>query len=339
MIIILRTNATKSQVDHVIKKVEELGLKPVVSEGVERTIIGVIGNESKLRVQPLEAYPGVDRVMAVQKPYKLVSREFNPKDMVIPVGGGVEIGGKKVVVMAGPCTVESEEGLLRIANIVKARGATVLRGGAYKPRTSPYDFQGLGEKGLECLSKVKSETGLLICTEIMDVRDMPLFEKHADIIQIGARNMQNFNLLKEVGKAKGKTVLLKRGMANTIKDFLMAAEYIASQGNTNVVLCERGIRTFEDSVRFTLDVSAIPVVKSLSCLPIIVDPSHAAGKRHIVPGLAKAAVAAGADGIIVEVHDKPEEAVCDGAQALLPDMFEHLMKELKGLAQAVGRDL
>lgn len=334
----MKSGATPKQIDHVLEKVKSLGLKTMVSQGVERTVIGVIGNEAQIRVQPLEAFPGVENVLPVQTPYKMVSREFSQKNTVVDLGGGVKVGGKKIVVMAGPCTVETEERLLRIAKTVQASGASVLRGGAFKPRTSPYDFQGLGEQGLEYLETARKKTGMLIVTEIMDLRDLPIFERVADVIQIGARNMQNFNLLKEVGRSK-KPVLLKRGMANTIKDFLMAAEYIFAHGNHKVILCERGIRTFEDATRFTLDISAVPVIKSLSHLPIMIDPSHPAGKRLFVPALAKAAVAAGADGLIVEVHDNPEEAVCDGPQSLLPDQFHELMAELKRIAHAIGREI
>jgi 3-deoxy-7-phosphoheptulonate synthase len=338
LIIVMKSGVTQQQIDHVLEKVKSLGLKPMVSQGIERTIIGVIGNEAELRVQPLEAFPGVERVMPVQTPYKMVSREFSQKDTVIPLGKGVEIGGRRIVVMAGPCTVETDERIVRIARLVQKAGAQLLRGGAYKPRTSPYDFQGLGEKGLEYLDHARHETGMLVVTELMDTRDLPLFEKYADVIQIGARNMQNFNLLKEVGKSK-KPVLLKRGMANTIKDLLLAAEYVFTHGNHSVMLCERGIRTFEDTTRFTLDIGAIPVLKSLSHLPVVIDPSHPAGKRAYVPALAKAAVAAGADGLIIEVHDNPEEAVCDGPQALTPDMFTQLMGDLRKIAQAIGREI
>jgi len=338
MIIVLRPEATKKEIDHIIDKVKKLGLKPMVSKGVERTIIGVIGEEDILRVQPLEAYPGVEKVMPILKPYKLVSREFKQEDTIIKVDKGVEIGGKKIVVMAGPCSVENKALLLRIAKSVKKSGAVMLRGGAFKPRTSPYSFQGLGEEGLEYLKETKKMTGLPIVTELMDPRDMPLLEKYADVIQIGARNMQNFNLLKEVGHSK-KPVLLKRGISSTIKELLMSAEYILSEGNFNVVLCERGIRTFEDHTRFTLDVSAVPIIKSLSHLPVIVDPSHATGKWGLVSPCAKAAVAAGADGLLIEVHPNPEEALSDGAQSLLPEKFDNLMKELKKIAEAVGREL
>lgn len=338
MIIVLRPNATQKEVDHIIEKVKKLGLKPMVSKGVERTIIGVIGEEDIIRIQPLEVYPGVEKVMPILKPYKLVSRDFKPEDTIVDVGGGVKIGGKKIVVMAGPCSVENEMLLVKIAKGVKDAGAVILRGGAFKPRTSPYAFQGLGEEGLKFLKEAKKITGLPIVTEIMDVRDMALIEKYTDIIQIGARNMQNFNLLKEVGQSK-KPVLLKRGMSATIKEMLMSAEYILSEGNFNVILCERGIRTFEDHTRFTLDISAIPIIKQLSHLPVVADPSHATGKWGLVPPCAKAAVAAGADGLIIEVHPNPEEALSDGAQSLLPEKFAELMKDVAKVAKAVGREL
>ena len=338
MIIVLKPKATQKEIDHIIEKVKKLGLKPMVSKGVERTIIGVIGEEDIIRVQPLEVYPGVEKVMSILKPYKLVSRDFKPEYSIIDIGNGIKVGGKKVVVMAGPCSVENESLLLKIAESVKKSGALVLRGGAFKPRTSPYSFQGLGEEGLKFLKEAKKKTGLLIVTELMDPRHMPLVEKYADVIQIGARNMQNFNLLKEVGQSK-KPVLLKRGMSSTIKDLLMSAEYILSEGNFNVILCERGIRTFEDHTRFTLDISAVPVIKNLSHLPVIVDPSHATGKWGLVSPCAKAAIAAGADGLLIEVHPSPEDALSDGTQSLLPEKFDGLMRDLKKVAQAVGREL
>jgi len=338
MIIILKPRTTETQITHILDKLKELKLKPTVSKGIERTIIGVIGDEAKLRLQPLEAYAGVEKVMAVQTPFKMVSREFHNESSVIKLGRKIVIGGKKVVVMAGPCTIETRERLLRLAKIAKKEGASVLRGGAFKPRTSPYDFQGLGETGLKYLAEARRKTGLLSVTEMMDVRDLPLFEKYADIIQIGARNMQNYNLLKEVGRSH-KPVLLKRGMANTIQEFLMAAEYIYAQGNHSVILCERGMRSFENTTRFSLDIGAIPVLKAKTHLPVVVDPSHPAGNRTYVPAIARAGVAAGADGIIVEIHDKPEEAVCDGPQALLPEMFAELMVQLKKIARAIGRDI
>ena len=338
MIIVLQKNATESQIKHIVKSVKELGLKPMISKGVERTIIGVIGPEDKLRATPLEVYPGVEKVIPVLKPYKLVSREFKPQGSVIDVGKGVKIGGKKIQIIAGPCAVENHALLLDIAKEVKKCGATILRGGAFKPRTSPYSFQGLGEEGLKILQDVSKKTGLLICTELMDPRDMAVIERYTDIIQIGARNMQNFNLLKEVGLSN-KPVLLKRGMSCTIKEWLMSAEYILSNGNFNVILCERGIRTFESETRFTLDINAVPVAKKLTHLPVIVDPSHATGHWDLVPAASKAAIAAGADGLIVEVHTKPEQAQSDGAQSLVPENFANMMKELKAIAKVVGRDL
>lgn len=338
MIIVLRPDATKKQLDHLLEKVKKLGLKPWVSKGKERTIVGVIGKEDVIRVQPLEVFPGVEKVLQILKPYKLASRDFKKEPSVIDAGGGVKVGSKKLVVMAGPCSVENEKLLIDIARKVKKAGATVLRGGAFKPRTSPYAFQGLGAQGLKYLAEARKETGLRIITELMDIRDLDIVLKYADIIQIGARNMQNFNLLKEVGKTK-KPVLLKRGMANTIKELLMSAEYILSEGNFNVILCERGIRTFEDATRFTLDIAAVPVIKNLTHLPVIVDPSHATGKWGLVGPCAKAGIAAGADGLIIEVHPKPEEAMSDGEQSLLPENFEKLMVELKKIAKAVDREI
>lgn len=338
MIIVLRPDATEAQVNHIIDRVKKLGLTPHVSKGTERTIIGVIGPEDVLRVTPLEVFPGVETVMPVLAPYKLVSREFKKEPSVIDLGKGVKIGGEKLIVMAGPCAIENMETLFEVAKEVKKAGACVLRGGAFKPRTSPYTFQGLGEEGLKYLKKAGDELGLVTVTEVMDTRDVALVAKYADVLQIGARNMQNFNLLKEVGLTK-KPVLLKRGLSSTIKELLMSAEYILAGGNFNVVLCERGIRTFEDSTRNTLDISAVPVVKQLSHLPIIIDPSHAAGKWGLVTPLARAAVAVGADGLIIEVHSHPEDAVSDGVQSLLPLNFSNLMQDLKTLAKAVGREI
>ena len=337
MIIVLKPEATESQVKHIVSKVKALGLKPMISRGIERTIIGVIGEEDLLRVQPMEVFPGVEKVMPILSPYKLVSREFKPADTIVDVGG-IKIGGNRIVVMAGPCAVENFDLLYSIARSVKKGGAVILRGGAFKPRTSPYSFQGLGEEGLKYLVEVKKRTGLPVATELMDVRDLDIVERHADIIQIGARNMQNFDLLKEVGRSK-KPVLLKRGMAASIKDWLLSAEYILQNGNFNVILCERGIRTFETETRFTQDLSSIPVIKSLSHLPVVVDPSHAVGRWGLVPPMAKAAVACGADGLLIEVHSKPEEALCDGPQAMLPEKFSKLMTELRRIAKAVGREM
>jgi len=338
MIIVLKPDVTEEQINHIIEKIKKLGLTPHLSKGVERTIIGVIGPEDILRVTPLEVFPGVEKVMPVLAPYKLVSREFKKEDSIIDLGKGIKIGGQKIVVMAGPCAIESLELLRQIAKEIKKAGAVVLRGGAFKPRTSPYSFQGLGEEGLKYLKEVGEELNLPTITEVMDPRDVELVSRYADILQVGCRNMQNFNLLKEIGKIN-KPVLLKRGMSSTIKEWLMSAEYILAGGNFNVILCERGIRTFEDFTRNTLDISAVPIVKQLSHLPIIVDPSHAAGKWGLVPSLSKAAVASGVDGLIIEVHPNPEEAVSDGAQSLIPEKFFDLMQELKKVAEAVGRQI
>lgn len=337
MIIVLKKDITEKQIKHIVEKLKKLGLKPMISRGVERTIIGAIGEEDILRAQPLEVIPGVEKVMPVMSPYKLVSREFKPVKTVVSVGG-VKIGGKDITVMAGPCSVENYDLLLNIAKAVKKAGAAILRGGAFKPRTSPYAFQGLGEEGLKYLHQAGKAVGMPVVTELMDIRDMELVERYSDMIQIGARNMQNFNLLKEAGLSR-KPVLLKRGMMSTVKEWLMSAEYILSNGNFNVVLCERGIRTFEDATRFTMDISSIPVVKRLSHLPVIADPSHATGAWGLVSPVAKAAVACGCDGLIVEVHTNPEEALSDGNQSLMPARFNAMMQELKKIARAVERDI
>lgn len=338
MIIVLRPDATKKQIDYIIKRTKKLGLKAHISKGVERTIIGLIGPEDVLRVTPLEVFPGVEKVMPVLKEYKLVSREFKQEDTVIKLRNGIKIGSDRIIVMAGPCAVEKKELLLDIGRKVKEAGATVLRGGAFKPRTSPYSFQGLGEKGLKYLQEAGKKLDMATITEVMDTRDVLLVAKYADILQIGARNMQNFNLLKEVGQTK-KPVVLKRGMNSTIKEWLMSAEYILAGGNFNVILCERGIRTFEDMTRNTLDIIAVPIVKQLSHLPVIVDPSHATGKWGLVSPASKAAVVAGCDGLLIEVHTKPEEALSDGQQSLMPDNFKDLMQELSILSKAIGRSI
>jgi 3-deoxy-7-phosphoheptulonate synthase len=337
MIIVLKPHATEAEVAQVIRKIESFGLAAHISKGTERTIIGAIGDERVLQEGQLEAFPFVEKVLPVLKPYKLASREFRPEGSVVNVGG-VLVGGRRVVVMAGPCAVEGREALMETARSVKAAGGHILRGGAYKPRTSPYTFQGLGEEGLKYLAEAKRETGLPIVTELMDTREASVVCEYADLIQIGARNMQNFKLLKEVG-SRQKPVLLKRGMSSTVKELLLAAEYVMSEGNYDVILCERGIRTFEDATRNTLDLSVVPLIKQLSHLPVIVDPSHATGKWDLVPPMALAAVAAGADGIMVEVHPRPEEALSDGPQALLPSTFAKLMHDLGTLASAVGRTL
>ena len=335
MIIVFKPGATEQDIDHVADRLRELGLKSQMSRGEERTIIGVIGDERLLDNQPLSVFPGVESVTPILAPWKLVSREFQPHDSVITVDG-IAIGGNRITVMAGPCAVEKLEVTVGIAHAVKAAGGAILRGGAYKPRTSPYSFQGLGREGLDFLVEAKKQTGMPVVSEILDPRDTDVFLEKADIIQIGARNMQNFELLKEVG-AYDKPVLLKRGLSATIKEWLLSAEYIMSRGNQHVMLCERGIRTFETQYRNVLDLSAVPTLKALSHLPVIVDPSHATGKWNLVAPMAKAAVAAGADGLLIEVHSNPECALCDGEESLKPHRFETLMKDLKVLAQAVGR--
>lgn len=335
MIIVLKRDATQEEIDHVVEKIKVTGLAVHISKGKERTIIGVIGDEALLSSIPLEALPGVENVMPILKPYKLVSREFSKENTVIDVMG-VRIGDTEIQVIAGPCSVESRDSLIECARQVQASGARVLRGGAFKPRTSPYDFQGLGADGLKFLSEARKATGMPIVSELMDPRDTELFAEYVDIIQIGARNMQNFRLLTEVGKTK-KPVLLKRGLSATIKEFLMSAEYIAAQGNSRIILCERGIRTFETSTRNTLDLSAVPVLKEETHLPVFVDPSHSAGRWGLVAPLARAAVAVGADGLMIEVHPDPENALCDGAQSLKPSKFAALMDELRKVAVAVGR--
>ncbi len=334
----MKPAATPEEIHHLCEKVKELGLTPHVSRGVERTIIGVIGEEDKIRVKPLEAYPGVDSVVPILRPYKLASRDFKPEPTQIELRDGTTIGGKKVVVMAGPCSVENREMMFQIAKHVKASGATFLRGGAFKPRTSPYSFQGLGEEGLKYLREAADEHGLLMVTEVMDTRTVELVSQYADMLQIGARNMQNFDLLKECGQSK-KPVLLKRGLSATISELLLSAEYLLAKGNFKVALCERGIRTFETATRNTIDINAIPVLKHETHLPVIIDPSHGTGKWEYVAPIARAAIAAGADGLMIEVHNNPEEAMSDGQQSLLPAKFDRMMKDLRPIAQAVGREL
>jgi 3-deoxy-7-phosphoheptulonate synthase len=339
-IIVLKPGATEEELRHIVKKLESRGLQANISKGTERTIVGVIGDTSKITEEEensIRVMPGVEEVMRILKPYKLASRDFRAEDTVINVKGNI-IGGRKIQVIAGPCAVENRTILLSIAGKVKDAGASFIRGGAFKPRTSPYSFQGLGEEGLKYLAAARKKTGLPVVTELMDPRDIEVISKYADIIQIGARNMQNFRLLLEVGTAR-KPVLLKRGLSATIKEWLMAAEYIMSKGNQNVILCERGIRTFETATRNTLDLSAVPVLKKLTHLPVFVDPSHGVGKWDLVAPMSKAAVAAGADGLVIEVHTKPEEALSDGEQSLKPDDFKKLIKELKPIAAAVGREI
>lgn len=339
MIIVMKPGASDGEINHVIEKLKKLGFGIHLSKGVEQSIIGAIGDKTSLQVETISLLPGVSKIVPVRKPYKLVSREFHPLDSFVEIDGKFKIGsGNPIAVIAGPCSVENRDQIIETAVAVKNAGAVALRGGAFKPRTSPYSFQGLGEEGLKLLNEAKKQTGLPICTEVMDTKDVELIAKYSDIIQIGARNMQNFMLLKEVGKTR-KPVLLKRGLSATIEELLMSAEYIMSEGNSNVILCERGIRTFETYTRNTLDLSAIPVIKELSHLPVVIDPSHAVGKWSLVPSMSKASVAAGADGLIIEVYPRPEEALSDGAQSLTPDNFAKLMVELKKVAEAVGRSL
>jgi 3-deoxy-7-phosphoheptulonate synthase len=337
MIIVVRPDATEGQIQHIVERVRELGFTPHYSRGEQRTIIGVIGDESKPQTEMLAAIPGIEQVLPILKPFKLASRELHADDTVVQVGS-VRIGGGALAMIAGPCAVESYEGLTAIAGRVRKAGANILRGGAFKPRTSPYSFQGLGVEGLRILRQVGNDLGMPVVTEVMDPRQIGIVCEFADMIQIGARNMQNFDLLKELGQAP-LPVLLKRGMSATVKDLLMSAEYILSSGNRNVVLCERGVRSFEDSTRNMLDMSAVPNVKNQSHLPIIVDPSHATGRPDLIPAMARASVAAGADGVHVEVHDCPEKALSDGPQALLPDLYDGLMKDLRKLAKAVGKTI
>jgi 3-deoxy-7-phosphoheptulonate synthase len=340
MIIILAPSATESDLRELINNLKERGYGVHVSKGVEKTIVGVIGAHDDVKpvlAEQLSSLGYVERVVPILKPYKVVSREFHPDKSVVRVGD-VEIGGLRVVVMAGPCSVESEEQTVEVAKAVKAAGASILRGGAFKPSTSPYSFQGLGEDALKILSTAREATGMPIITEVMDTRDVELVARYADILQIGTRNMTNFSLLQEVGRIK-KPVMLKRGMSSTIEEWLQAAEYIANRGNYDIILCERGIRTFETYTRNTFDVSSIPAVLGLSHLPIIGDPSHGTGRYFLVAPVAKAAIAAGADGIMVEVHPHPEKALKDGAQSLTPENFSTLMRELSAIAKAVGREL
>jgi 3-deoxy-7-phosphoheptulonate synthase len=335
MIIVLRPSSTQEQIDHILERIEQLGFKPHLSRGELRTIIGVIGDENKLQAEPLAAIPGVEQVLPILKPFKLASRDFKAADTIVNVGA-VPIGGRSLAMIAGPCAVESAEVLDAIACAVKKAGANILRGGAFKPRTSPYSFQGLGEEGLRILRDIGHKHDMPVVTEVMDPRQVGLVDRFADMVQIGARNMQNFDLLREVGQTK-KPVLLKRGMSATVKDLLMSAEYILAAGNSRVVLCERGVRSFEDSTRNMLDLSAVPNVKGQSHLPIIVDPSHATGRPDLIPSLARAAVAAGADGVHVEVHTCPEKALSDGPQALLPHQYAELMADIRRLMQVVGK--
>lgn len=337
MIIVLKPHPTAEVIAHVLERIEALGFTPHLSQGVSRTIIGVIGDEDKLQAEPLEAIDGVEQVVPILKPYKLASREFHDEESVFEIKG-IKVGGGHLAMIAGPCAIEGEAVLNEIAEKVRDAGANILRGGAFKPRTSPYSFQGLGEDGLKMLRAAGERFGMPVVTEVMDPRQVELVERYADIFQIGARNMQNFDLLKEVGKTR-IPVLLKRGMSATVKDLLMSAEYVLAQGNREVILCERGVRTFEDSTRNTLDLSIVPNAKGLSHLPIIVDPSHATGRPDLIPAMARAGIAAGADGIHIEVHSCPEQALSDGPQALRPEPYAKLMQELRQFAELMGKTI
>ena len=337
MIVVMRVGCSQDEISGVTKRIEDIGLKAHISQGVEHTVIGVLGQVFPELRDTLEVLPGVDQIIPVSQPYKLASREFHPQDTIVELNG-LTIGGNEIVVMAGPCAVESEEQLLATAQAVKAAGATVLRGGVFKPRTSPYQFRGLGESGLGILAQVGKETQMPIISEVMAPNDVDLVAQHVDILQIGARNMQNFILLDEVGKTN-KPVLLKRHFAASIQEWLLAAEYIMAQGNEQVILCERGIRTFETYTRNTMDLSAIPIIEKVSHLPIIADPSHATGKWYLVPPLALAAVAAGADGLLIEVHPNPDTALVDGPQSLTFDNFRLLMSRLRLIAEAMNRKI
>ena len=335
----MEANTDQKHIDEVIKKIKSLGYSPHIIKGIERTIIGAVGDErEKTRLQSLESMAGVESVVPILKPHKLASRQVRTEGSTISVNKNVKVGAKEFIVMAGPCSVESEKQIVETAKAVKASGAKVLRGGAFKPRTSPYSFQGLEEEGLKLLALAREETGLPFVTEVMNPREVDLVAKYTDVIQIGARNVQNFSLLKEIGRLK-KPILLKRGMMTTIQEFLMSAEYVMSEGNHQVILCERGIRTFETATRNTLDISCIPVLKNETHLPIIIDPSHATGHWQFINPMSKASAAAGADGLMIEVHIKPEESFSDGAQTLKPSKFDRLMKELRPFVEAAGKAL
>lgn len=338
MIIVLKPGCTDGQLTHICEKLEEMGFRHEVSRGIKRTLVGVIGEEDQLRNAPLKAIPGVEEVMSVLKPFKLASREFHEEPSVIDLAHGVKVGGGYLMMIAGPCAIEGEELLHEIGTKVKAAGANVLRGGAFKPRTSPYSFQGMGEEGLQILRRVGDELQMPVVTEVMDPRQVELVNEYTDIFQIGARNMQNFNLLNEVGQTN-RPVLLKRGMSATIQDLLMSAEYILSNGNMKVILCERGIRSFDSSTRNLLDLAAVPNLQGLSHLPVVVDPSHATGRPDLIPPMALASVAAGADGVHIEVHSCPEKATSDGAQALLPEQFAEVAQQMAALAKLLNKTI
>jgi 3-deoxy-7-phosphoheptulonate synthase len=337
MIVVMKANATRGQIVNVTARIEGMGCQAHISEGQERTIIGIIGNGRPLDREQLERLDGVDRAVPVLRPFKLSSRDFHPQDTVVPING-VTVGGKKLMIVAGPCAVEDEAQILAAARAVRDAGAHMLRGGAFKPRSSPYSFQGLGEEGLKLLALAREETGLPVVTEVIAPEQVSLVAAYADVLQIGARNMQNYALLHAVGESQ-RPVLLKRGMMSTVEELLMSAEYILSHGNDRIILCERGIRTFEKYTRNTLDINAVPLLKQLTHLPVVVDPSHATGKWELVAATSRAAVAAGADGLIVEVHPHPEQALSDGAQSLKPEVFQRLMEQVRAVAGAVGREL
>jgi 3-deoxy-7-phosphoheptulonate synthase len=340
MIVVMNQGATQEQIKHVTGLVKEMGLREHVIQGTERTVIACIGNDRLKDKSRLESAPAVDKVVPILAPYKMASREVQKERTVVSLGGrlGGAIGGKKVGIIAGPCSVESEKQLLEVAREVKALGAVALRGGAFKPRTSPYAFQGLGEKGLEILALAREETGLGVVTEVMAVDQVALVAKYADVLQVGARNMQNFNLLNAVGESR-KPVLLKRGLSSTLEEFLLAAEYVMSKGNPNVILCERGIRTYEEYVRNTLALAAVPELHRVSHLPVVVDPSQGTGKSHLVDAMCRASIAADADGLIIEVHDDPEHAMTDGAQSITPEQFRTMMASIRKIALAVDREV
>ncbi len=338
MVVVMQEGATEAQIQSAINKLMEMGFDIHRSTGARQTVLGAVGSIVDFDTRNIELLEGVAEVVRISAPYKLASRHFRPEGSVVQLGKGVAVGGEQIIMMAGPCSVESPEQIETVAAFVAKHGAKVLRGGAFKPRTSPYSFQGLGLKGLEMLRSAADAHGLLLVSEVMDQTQIPMIIDYVDVLQVGARNMQNYNLLKEIGKVS-KPVLLKRGISATLEELLLSAEYIMMGGNYNVVLCERGIRTFESYTRNTLDISAIPVIKKLSHLPIIVDPSHGTGRRDKVPPMARAAVAAGADGLMIEVHNDPEKALSDGAQSLYPAQFEQLIKELRMIAPAVGRTI
>jgi 3-deoxy-7-phosphoheptulonate synthase len=338
MIVEMRTGTAVAEIDAVVQRAKSLGLSVQLNLGTTKTVVAILGNNTgQVPTETFAVLPGVESVTRIMKPYKLASREFQAEDSLVSVDG-IEIGGKRVVVMAGPCAVENEDQLMEVATIIKEAGATILRGGAFKPRTSPFSFKGLEEEGLKLLAKVRERFAIPVITEVVDPHQVSLVAKSADILQIGARNMQNFALLTNAGKSNCP-VVLKRGFSCTVTEWLTAADYLLAEGNKRVILCERGIRTFEDSTRFSLDISSIPVIKRASHLPIIVDPSHAAGHYSLVPAIAKAAIAAGADGLLIEVHPNPREALVDGLQSLTPSDFKRLMTELKVIAQSVGRSM